>query len=380
MTADDDFMVARREAVDAVVTVLERDLEMEPAEALALLAGAGDMRVGQTMGGAIPMTLRLEIPKWEGVQPVREVAGVVAGMIVDVHSHLMWYPDHVGERFAQEALASKLVKLRSAAAPPTPRALDLHSYDSTPEHHWEAAQQPTSDRLRAPGEGDRDVGAQRADRGLRRRPIPDKLVGWASVDPNEPEAIEQLDHAVERARAARAQARPGVPAFRPDRPEALAVLRRLRSATASRSSGTRARRSPATRQAALVDRRSALEDIAHGLPRPADDRRPPGPSVGGGPRRARSARRRTCTPTSAPCHYRPWRYWQAMVDGDGVRRDAQAAARARTSRPARSTTSSTGCGASTTPSRARACPRSRPRSQDRIIHENWKGAPSPNGA
>ncbi|MBM4407385.1 MAG: hypothetical protein FJ038_02000 [Chloroflexi bacterium] len=74
MTADDDFVIARREAVDAVVTVLERDLGMEPAEALALLAGAGDLRVGQSMGGVIPMTLRLEIPKWDGVQPVR--AGV----------------------------------------------------------------------------------------------------------------------------------------------------------------------------------------------------------------------------------------------------------------------------------------------------------------
>ena len=74
MTADHDFVIARREAVDAVISVLERDLGMEPAEALALLAGAGDLRVGQSMGGAIPMTLRLEIPKWDGVQPVR--AGV----------------------------------------------------------------------------------------------------------------------------------------------------------------------------------------------------------------------------------------------------------------------------------------------------------------
>ena len=32
-------------------------------------------------------------------------------MIVDVHSHVMWYPDHVSEQFASEALASKLVKL-----------------------------------------------------------------------------------------------------------------------------------------------------------------------------------------------------------------------------------------------------------------------------
>jgi amidase len=71
LTADHHFEVARREAVDQVVTVLERDLGMEPAEALALLAGAGDLRIGQSMGGAIPMTLRLEIPKWEGVQPVR---------------------------------------------------------------------------------------------------------------------------------------------------------------------------------------------------------------------------------------------------------------------------------------------------------------------
>jgi len=71
MVADNDFVVARREAVDAVMTVLERDLAIEPAEALALLAGAGDLRIGQSMGGAIPMTLRLEIPKWEGVNPVR---------------------------------------------------------------------------------------------------------------------------------------------------------------------------------------------------------------------------------------------------------------------------------------------------------------------
>ena len=71
LTADTDFAMARREAVDAVVTLLERDLGVEPAEALALLAGAGDLRIGQAMGGAIPLTLRLEIPKWEGVNPVR---------------------------------------------------------------------------------------------------------------------------------------------------------------------------------------------------------------------------------------------------------------------------------------------------------------------
>ena len=71
LVADNDFVVARREAVEAVVSLLERDLGIEPAEALALLAAAGDLRIGQSMGGAIPMTIRLEIPKWEGVNPVR---------------------------------------------------------------------------------------------------------------------------------------------------------------------------------------------------------------------------------------------------------------------------------------------------------------------
>jgi amidase len=75
LVADTDFVVARREAVDAAVRLLERDLGMEPAEALALLAGAGDLRIGQSMGGAIPMTLRLEIPRWHGVNPVRADAG-----------------------------------------------------------------------------------------------------------------------------------------------------------------------------------------------------------------------------------------------------------------------------------------------------------------
>jgi amidase len=73
MVADHEFVVARREAVDAVVTLLERDLGIEAAEALLLLAAQGDLRIGQSMGGAIPMTLRLEIPKWEGVNPVRGV-------------------------------------------------------------------------------------------------------------------------------------------------------------------------------------------------------------------------------------------------------------------------------------------------------------------
>jgi acetamidase/formamidase len=68
MTSDEDFTVARREACEALVTALERSFGMEPAEAMALLSIAGDMRMGQTMGRG-PMTLRLEVPAWPGLRP-----------------------------------------------------------------------------------------------------------------------------------------------------------------------------------------------------------------------------------------------------------------------------------------------------------------------
>ena len=66
-------------------------------------------------------------------------------MIVDVHSHVMWYPDHVGEQYAQEALASKLVKLEMSGGAAYRPQLDLHSYDSTFETHWEASK--TADKV-----------------------------------------------------------------------------------------------------------------------------------------------------------------------------------------------------------------------------------------
>lgn len=117
-------------------------------------------------------------------------------MIVDVHSHLMWYPEHVSERFASEALASKLVKLRMSSGRVHAEALDLHSYDSTPEAHWAAAQQ--ADRVVVFGLQARATGIWVPNELIAEYVAqhPEKLVGWASVDPNEPDCVEQLEHAV----------------------------------------------------------------------------------------------------------------------------------------------------------------------------------------
>lgn len=69
MTADEDFSVARREAVDTMVAALETAWGMESGDALALISVAGDLRIGQA-GGHGPMTLRLELPRWPGLEPV----------------------------------------------------------------------------------------------------------------------------------------------------------------------------------------------------------------------------------------------------------------------------------------------------------------------
>ena len=117
-------------------------------------------------------------------------------MIVDCHTHLMWYPDHVSERYAQEALASKLVKLKYSGGQAYSGRLDLHSYDSTPETHWQVS--APADKVVVFGLQARATGIWVPNELIADyvRQHPEKLEGWASVDPNEPDCLEQLDHCV----------------------------------------------------------------------------------------------------------------------------------------------------------------------------------------
>lgn len=117
-------------------------------------------------------------------------------MIVDVHTHIFWYPDHWSQQVAEEALASKLVKMKQSGGAVHSARLDLHSYDSTPEEHWAASEgadkvvvfglqaQPTG--IAVPNEIVADYVAQH----------PEKLIGWASVNPADDDAIDQLEHCV----------------------------------------------------------------------------------------------------------------------------------------------------------------------------------------
>ena len=118
-------------------------------------------------------------------------------MIVDVHSHVMWYPDHVAEDFAAEALASKLVKLEQSGGKAHAASLDLHSYDSTPEQHWDACKD-TADRTVVFGLQAKATGVWVPNEVIATYVAQhsEKLVGWASVDPTQPGHVEELNHCV----------------------------------------------------------------------------------------------------------------------------------------------------------------------------------------
>jgi uncharacterized protein len=108
----------------------------------------------------------------------------------------MWYPEHVGEQYAREALASKLIKLKYSGGEAYTGNLDLHSYDAKPEDHW-AVSEP-ADKVVVFGLQARAVGVWVPNELIADyvRQHPEKLEGWASVDPNEPDCVEQFEYCV----------------------------------------------------------------------------------------------------------------------------------------------------------------------------------------
>ena len=116
--------------------------------------------------------------------------------MIDCHTHLMWYPDHISEQYAEEALASKLVKLKRSGGLAYSANLDKHVYDSTPESHLKASEgmshvvvfglQAKASGLDIPNEVIADYVAQH----------PGRMEGWASVDPTRPDCIEHLEYCV----------------------------------------------------------------------------------------------------------------------------------------------------------------------------------------
>ena len=231
-------------------------------------------------------------------------------MIVDVHSHIISYPEHVSETWAQEALASKLVKLKFSGGLAHAATLDLHSYDSTPEDHWKAAQQ--ADKVVVFGLQAKASGAWVPNELIAEYAAahPDRIIGWASIDPNEPDAIDQLDHAVNTLKLRGLKLGPAYQHFDPtDRRHwpFFAAVQRLGIPVIWHQGTTFPSRAKLRWATPLL-----LEDIAMDFP----DIRMIVAHLGHPWEEDLVALIRKAPNMYADIsavHYRPWRYWQAMV-------------------------------------------------------------------
>jgi predicted TIM-barrel fold metal-dependent hydrolase len=119
-------------------------------------------------------------------------------MLVDTHTNLCWYPDHMSEEFVEFALAAKLAKMKRS--PDVYFAGNTQSmknaFDSTPETLLEATK--NCDKvvvfgLKAPFAGI-DVPQQLIADFVKKHS--DRFVGWCSVDPNDRNCVDQLVHCV----------------------------------------------------------------------------------------------------------------------------------------------------------------------------------------
>lgn len=105
-------------------------------------------------------------------------------MIVDVHTHIWECPCHIGETFMHDARVT-------SGNPDLAVAVDL-------DKHWEAMQ--AADRAVVLGFRARHVGVLVPNEYVAEYVgrHPEKLIGFCSVDPQDPDAVEQLDDAVQR--------------------------------------------------------------------------------------------------------------------------------------------------------------------------------------
>ena len=119
-------------------------------------------------------------------------------MLVDIHTNLMWYPDHYSEEFVASSWEAKKAKLRMTAdvhCEVDDRSWK-HNFDSRPEQLLEATKgcdKVVVFAIRAPFTG--VLGSQEAVADFVKR-HPDRFAGWCSVDPNDQACVEQLKHYV----------------------------------------------------------------------------------------------------------------------------------------------------------------------------------------
>ncbi|MFM7315935.1 MAG: amidohydrolase family protein [Isosphaeraceae bacterium] len=121
-------------------------------------------------------------------------------MLVDIHTNLMWYPDHYTEEFVKFSWEAKKAKMRLTADVhcDVNNVSWKHNFDCRPEQLLEATK--ACDKIivfaiQAPFTGIN--GSQEAVAEFARQHS-DRFIPWCSVDPNNPGCVEQLEYYVTR--------------------------------------------------------------------------------------------------------------------------------------------------------------------------------------
>lgn len=119
-------------------------------------------------------------------------------MLVDTHTNLMWYPEHLSDEFVEFAWEAKRAKMKLSTDVYFAGADSQanNAFDSRPEQLLAATSE--ADKVIVFGIVAPHSGIY-ADQELIARLVAehsDRFIGWCSVDPNDPDCVRQLEYRV----------------------------------------------------------------------------------------------------------------------------------------------------------------------------------------
>lgn len=152
-------------------------------------------------------------------------------MLLDTHTNLMWYPDHLSDEFVRFAWEAKRAKMKLSkdvyfAGSESPEA---NAFDSRPEQLLQAS--ADVDKvivfgIKAPFTGincDQHLIANFVSQ------HPEKFIGWCSVDPNDADCVDQLEYYVNDLGLRGLKCSPIYQNWNPQDPKHLPLFRRAES-------------------------------------------------------------------------------------------------------------------------------------------------------
>tara|TARA_R110002095_G_scaffold122994_1_gene106881 strand:+ start:7131 stop:8051 length:921 start_codon:yes stop_codon:yes gene_type:complete len=149
-------------------------------------------------------------------------------MLIDTHTNLMWYPDHLSDEFVKFAWAAKQAKMKNSKDVYFAGAEqdEQNAFDSRPDALLEATSECAKVivfGIKAPFCGincDQELIAEFA------KSHSDRFIAWCSVDPNDPDCVDQLTYYVKDLGMKGLKVSPIYQNWNPQDPKHLPLFRR----------------------------------------------------------------------------------------------------------------------------------------------------------